>query len=237
MNLFVIKKTMAKLLSIMFAILLTACFSISRKSESSRTNETSLITTEITESHESVNLLDLETMGWKEAYKALLLNYSVTPHRLEWVERRFFLYDINRDGVPELFIIYNAAGTNCEAVYTFSNGEVRELEGDFRGYHGFFTPLNKQPGIINLNYGDIMLLMVDDEYNLFTEIHLHNPFFKGVEFSGDGDYIINGKKVTEEEYNRVFDSIFSNDTDVRFSLRLRSFEITDVNINEIIFGW
>jgi len=77
---------------------------------------------------------------WQEAYAALLLEYLEKPSPTYWyeydiVQRYFILYDIDKDGVPELLIFFLAAGFNSESIYTYRDGEVSSIEGGFHIYY------------------------------------------------------------------------------------------------------
>jgi len=94
---------------------------------------------------------------WQEVYTDLLWRYyDVTAHLSAEESWLFTLYDINKDGIPELIIWESYFGSfffASHAVYTFMDGEAHRLEidEDFGGNPAslsIFAPPNGAPGII-----------------------------------------------------------------------------------------
>ncbi|MCL1986388.1 MAG: hypothetical protein FWG64_00225 [Firmicutes bacterium] len=70
----------------------------------------------------------------------------------------FFLYDIDLDGVPELFIVCIITGIGSESIYTFTNGEITPIMGEFFAYWDIFPMVNDLHGIITQYYGRTAML-------------------------------------------------------------------------------
>jgi len=170
---------------------------------------------------------------WQKAYAELLWHYSAAiPPPEDHIQWKFILYDVDRNGIPELIIVYIAAGIWSEAIYSFAYGSTIRLEGDFFAYYGIYPPINR-PGILIQAYGrtDLMVL---DEGKLVTELALSRPFIYG-----DAErWYINEVEVTEEEFSEMYNSIMPVwDDDFNHRLNIWPAEITDANIRGIIFGF
>ena len=191
---------------------------------------------------------------WQEAYAALLLEYLEKPSPTYWyeydiVQRYFILYDIDKDGVPELLIFFLAAGFNSESIYTYRDGEVSSIEGGFLIYYASAYPQpNGDLGIILANtmrhpgVADTVsyTLMVIDGNRLVTDTVLvqawedWHQWWDGHEIPRESGWHINDRKVTEEEFNAVYDSVFRGWDE---NSDLFPFVISEENIQEVVFGW
>jgi hypothetical protein len=144
--------------------------------------------------------------NWQEAYAELLRWYATQPppHNLSYLSWGFILYDIDKDGIPELIITYMAAGIWGESLYTFVDDEVRSLE--FRdavfAYYTILARQDNQAGIIISAYGLVTLMQID-ETGMFAEVRLQSPFMP----CDDIKWFIDDIEVTEEEHNTMLESL------------------------------
>ena len=172
----------------------------------------------------------VQATAWQEAYAALLRDYAVAPLLDEYIKRSFILHDINKDGIPELIITYIAAGIWGESIYTFKDDELVQLEfiDGFFAYYGIYARPGYNPGIIVQAYGNISLMQIDRN-SFGVEVGLRQPFFGG----GDRWYV-NDEEVTEEEHNRMLETILVGGWDE--VTQIWPYEITEANIQNVIFG-
>jgi len=170
---------------------------------------------------------------WQEAYAELLLHYSaVTAPMEDWVHWHFILHDVDIDGIPELMIVYISAGIWLESIYTFADGNIVQLEGDFFAYWGIYPPIDR-PGIIIQTYGWTTLYVIADGA-LVAELILINPFH----YDDAERWYINDIEVTEEEFAEMYNSIMPAwDGDLDNWGNIWPAGITDENIQDIIFGF
>ncbi|MCL2377392.1 MAG: hypothetical protein FWC76_08385, partial [Defluviitaleaceae bacterium] len=191
-------------------------------------------------------------LSWQETYAALLLEYSEKPSPTYWLydaRRYFILYDIDKDGIPELMIFYLAAGFNPEAIYTYRDGEVIPIEGGFFLYYAMaYANPKGAPGIIlanTLRHPSIpdavsYTLMAIDGNKLVRETVLTQAWedwyqwWDEQEVPREAGWYINDRKVTQAEFYVVYDSIFrgwdgNNNLFPAF--------VSEENIKEMVFGW
>ena len=82
--------------------------------------------------------------SWQDAYKSILTRYAALPmaeiNKILPVDFdtgwHFILYDIDKDGIPELFLVevYAALQNWYRSIYTFYEGQIVDL-----GFHGVLT--------------------------------------------------------------------------------------------------
>lgn len=153
----------------------------------------------------SCNNLALENEAeylWQEAFAEILRHYHTNvPPPEDWLNWHFFLHDVDKDGIPELFIVYLAAGIWSTAIYAFADGAITPIEGSFFAYWGIYPPTSR-PGIIIQAYGLTDLMVVDDG-KLTVELALSQPFFD----TDEQLWHINGVEVTQEEFAETFNSL------------------------------
>ena len=195
------------------------------------------------------NIANLSITTWQEAYKALLQVYkgsSLDEMEGEWA---FILHDINRNGVPELFLLknYETGHFRISAVYTFTEGRVVSLE--YSGWMtdgGIFAPLNNNSWIVMFyaaGSGGLYRQMKIDQNRLILifegSFHLsdagNQKMWEEPESFDIENYEwyvlqINGKTATAAE----FESVFGNRNERK---RLESYSITEANIQKIISTW
>jgi len=189
---------------------------------------------------------------WQEAYASLLRYYAELPIEqfglpvnLEW-GWHFVLHDIDQNGIPELFVLmHNLSGhTNYHAIYAFSNSEAISLEFDNMrwGDLSILAPLDNSPWIIlshAVGSGASLTrlkidgnIIVSDAQGLY---HLSDEGFErldaGYSYASYEWYVlsIDGNPVTVEEFESVFGGFGTKEP-------LEFFEITEANIQNIIFG-
>ena len=168
--------------------------------------------------------------SWQEAYAALLRHYAETTHF-----DRFFLHDIDGDGVPELIVGHFAGSLRrmwFEAAYTFVNGRAVEIGGFgyFANGGGIFVPQGGREGIAIQSYGSTLLLAI--EYGaLVTEISLHGPHHMMRHIEG---WTINDKEATEAEFDAARDEIIG---EMGNRTGIWPEELVEDNISDAIFGW
>jgi len=174
-------------------------------------------------------IANLSAETWQEAYKSLLYKYTdlqLLEMEAEW---HFILHDIDRDGVPELFLLmhYETGHFRTSAVYTFTENKVVSLEySGIMTDGGIFAPSIDNPWIVMFyaaGGGGWFRQMQIDKNKLI-------PVAQGDDL-GDGlGYSLNGIKVTKGEFERVFGRAIER-------RRLEGNSITEDAIQNIIFGW
>ena len=185
-------------------------------------------------------------LTWQETYAALLMEYAELPPINEWTTRGFILFDIDKDGIPELIITRTAEDffdypdrIGTEGIYTFRNGSVVRLQGDFSTYNSAFAPSDNQPGIV-VQCGLITNLMVIDGNKLVTQQTLSQPCY----WDDDWRWFMNifvdrsWRELTEQEYIELRDSFVPAWEDSELSARASTWpaEITEANIHNLVFG-
>ena len=173
--------------------------------------------------------------AWQEAYAEILHYYYVNvPLPDEWLDWHFFLHDVDKDGTPELFIVYLAAGIWSESIYTFADGTLMPIEGSFFAYWGIWPPINRDGIVINA-YG-LYDLMVTHNGELVTEFAFRQPFFP----TDEQRWYINDAKVTHDEFTEMFKSIMPvwvwDGGYIGERTNIFPHIISEANIQDIIFG-
>ncbi|MCL2361772.1 MAG: hypothetical protein FWC73_08180 [Defluviitaleaceae bacterium] len=165
-------------------------------------------------------------LNWQIAYAELLLEYAEKPSPTEWIEdpiRTFMLYDIEKTGVPALFIFYMAAGFNLESIYSYRDGEVIPINGGFFiYYYRAFPTSDGSPGILLINtlrhpgVPDMVsfrhMNIVGNE--LVTEVVLTHAWeewyqwWDREEIPRDAGWFIDDRQVNAEEFKHLYDGLF-----------------------------
>jgi len=172
------------------------------------------------------------THEWKEVYAKLLREYAELP--LGYLAgRTFILHDINHDGTPELFIVNVQAGIFPESIYTFLEGQLIQIEGDFFAYFDITVPFDR-PGLITQAYGKTTLLELHGNTLVAVE-KMERPFFP----DDEQRWIINGNDVTEREYIYLYSSIMPSWEERNVNDLYLPFphNITEETIQSVIFNW
>ena len=197
----------------------------------------------------------LLTITWQEAYAALLRDYAGTPFDkldldiyLGW-EWHFILHDIDRDNSPEMFVIMrNYSGhVVFHAIYGFSDYAVFSLghSGALLGESIAVPPKNAPWIIMSYAVGsggwlgrfeleENRLINTAEGFFILSEAGFMKEIEEGICFDWRNykwyDLFVNGNPVNTEE----FEYVFGNWHDKEW---LSSSEITESNIQEIIFCW
>ncbi|MDR2166877.1 MAG: hypothetical protein LBE35_03375 [Clostridiales bacterium] len=129
---------------------------------------------------------------WRAAYDEVLGRYS----GLE-----FFLHDMDDDGVPELFIVQIAAGIWSKAIYSFAEGEIIPIEGEFFAYFGIFAPVS-EAGLLIQAYGQTTLKALENN-RLITRMTLNQPFLP----NDSPNYYIDQTPVTPAEFAQIYNNL------------------------------
>ena len=161
-----------------------------------------------------------DPFSWIDAYRKMYMD-AVNNHE-SWVSNAWaesmFLYDIDGDGSPELFIssgwLGNMFGQIRHEVYTFRNGEVSYADAVYGGslfkapgYEGVFSYIvSGAPQLGSSSYYGMTdgLLQRNEDVISFSAGVTHT----GADF--EPFYRINDELVTEEEYNALFTEYFNN---------------------------
>ena len=189
---------------------------------------------------------------WQKAYAELLYLYmetAATEPYMDWYSWYFILHDIDLDGIPELFIRkVSLSGHVRHFGYTFLTREVVSLSPpDYSQLFGsLFVLTNDCPEIFLFSaagsggwYTQMIIaensfVIIAEGVSHLSEEGLEREYKKGANFDFQNyewyDLFINGYSATVEEFEYVFGGWHERE-------RLESFEITEANIQEIIFGW
>ena len=180
---------------------------------------------------------------WQEAYAALLRGYMGND---ELTSIAFNLHDFNRNGTPELIV--NGLDSDDEIydmVYFFRHGEVLPLEfgegvyvAEFAlaGRGGTYDTHGGRPGLVaNVRGATSMNAPTRIFYRLFAiEDDMLVVYARGTGYychDDDSRFYIDDEAVTMEEFDRVF-GVQKSEHD-----RINMHQITEENIERIIFGW
>jgi len=174
-----------------------------------------------------------EAISWQEAFAYKLYYYAqqpideAYPSAAEW---RFMLHDIGQDGIPELFLIlaFDNGYVDHRAVYSFVDGGIVRLKTGITGETngGMLIPPGGGSGIIRMQSAGHVIRY---DMLVLSGFTLANIMSADVVEMVDS-LRINAQPVTKDEFEYVFGC---RDEKVW----LPSYEITEGNIRNIIFGW
>ncbi|MCL1997637.1 MAG: hypothetical protein FWG65_02610 [Turicibacter sp.] len=170
-----------------------------------------------------------QPQAWQLAYADILRHYQANvPTPAEEISWSFFLHNLDLGGVPELFIVYVATGIWSESIYSFVNGEITPIEGDFFAYLEIF-PIseNNLHGIITQTYGRTAILALQDG-ELVTQTILERPFM----YQDELIWRLNGVEISENKFSIIMSEIVPQGTE-----RIFPHEISNENIENILFAW
>jgi hypothetical protein len=154
---------------------------------------------------------------WQTAYEDVLKKYNPEA-QIESSggsnEGRFILHDVDKNGVPELFILANhGTFSSTIAAYTFEDGIAVKLELPYSIWFTFAaTPPNNRLGMIvdssDSGFNTYSLYILDN-YKLTGEITVLHDYTA----SQDGSYgldvfYVNNTEVSEAEYTEIFENYF-----------------------------
>jgi len=175
----------------------------------------------------------VHTTSWQEAYAEVLNNYAQQPATtadITAAQWRFMLHDINQYGVPQLFLVrYNDGLVTFHTVYSFEYGNAIMLKSALGMSHLFRGGMYVAPGGIGvIRYLNSGAVSHYDKYGLYG-----GTLSRSV--NGDtsptvDSFRVNTFPVTQDEFIDIFGC-----PDERAWLAM--YEITEGNIQDVIFGW
>ena len=173
---------------------------------------------------------------WQEAYTRLLRGYMgvlTHPSGLEHMNGEFILYDLDKDGVPELIVSNWFHRSSYIAAYTFKGGRVQQLSFEGIGFCSLvFAPAGNAPGLITIQ-GEIGVTLTtlwaisDNSLVAVTSVLVEMDIMDGDDFY----WAVDWRDATREEYERVFDSVFG---DINRLQPIPVHDISDSNIRQAI---
>ncbi len=173
--------------------------------------ETEAITEASSEEQEAENTAD-----YKDAYKAKLLEAMYDENA---TSPSFDLFDMDNDGIPELFVSlgdYHAAGVFA---YTFKDGALADLSGGKKSFGSYGEAAVSADGYLAGEYmgmgmtsdyfymleGDKLVLKKSIVSEEFPDPTDDDPYHFSLK------YKVNDEDATEEEYNSAFDEYDAHD--------------------------
>ena len=153
---------------------------------------------------------------YRDAYKAKLLEAMYDENA---TSPSFDLFDMDNDGIPELFMSigdYHAAGVFA---YTFKNGALADLSGDNTAFGSYGEAAVSADGWLTGEYMG-MGITYDSFYQLDGDKLVLKKSIVSEEFPDPTDddtyhfslkYKVNDEYVTEEEYKSAFDEYDAHD--------------------------
>ncbi|MCL2839495.1 MAG: hypothetical protein FWE05_01890 [Defluviitaleaceae bacterium] len=186
----------------------------------------------------------IHILTWQEAYSTLLHDYAKQPPLSEWSTRGFILYDIDKNGIPELIItrtdeaFFNAPNRiSTEAIYTFREDSVVPIQGGFSTYNSALSPSNNQPGIVVLSHLSTYLLTIEED-RLVAKHILQRPWYWADDPRWFMGSFIDSIEITESEYTEIRNSFVPTWTNsiLNESANIWPAEITEANIYDIVLG-
>ncbi|MCL2378033.1 MAG: hypothetical protein FWC77_02800 [Defluviitaleaceae bacterium] len=231
---------------ILFAVLVLAACSSQSNHYYYEAEETDVPTTELTAAPEPEPTTEPEpqALTWQEAYAALLREYAELPPVTEWATRGFILYDIDKNGTPELIITRKDEdffdipdSIRTEAIYTFRYGEVLRLQGEFFTNNSAFAPSGNQPGIV-VHCGLRTHLLVIEGNRLVPKHMILQPWYWDDDRRWFTGPFMESTEITEEEYIELSNSFVPAWAEGELSERSSIWpaDITEDNIYNIVFG-
>ncbi len=145
------------------------------------------------------------TDGWRKVYETVLTEFQGTDYFVddESFGSMWNIFDINSDGVPELFVSVSASHVGGCAIYAFQDGEGIRLgeEEQFFGEWGV-TSACQAESLVKSEHFNMGLLDVAYYHFDGTSLELVDRFSndEGAQVGGNATYYHNGEVVTKEEY-------------------------------------
>lgn len=174
--------------------------------------ETEAVTAALTEASEEQETEN--TADYRDAYKAKLLEVMYDENA---TSPSFDLFDMDDDGIPELFVSigdYHAAGVFA---YTFKNGALADLSGDNTAFGSYGEAAVSADGCLTGEYMG-MGITYDSFYQLDGDklVMISNVEMGEIPDGDDYEniityYKVNDEDATEEEYNSAFDEYDAHD--------------------------
>lgn len=183
------------------------------ESESASEEETVSETSEESETAAQA-AADEQAGDYKAAYKAKLLEVLNDENASS---PAFDLFDMDNDGIPELFVSigdYHAAGVFA---YTFKNGALADLSGENTAFGSYGEAAVSADGYLTGEYMG-MGITYDSFYQLDGDklVMISNVEMGEIPDGDDYEniityYKVNDKDAAEEEYNKAFDEYNAHD--------------------------
>ena len=169
----------------------------------------------------------ISTNEWKKAYYSILINYLNDDSQIKVVPA-FDLYDIDDDGVPELFITSNSAHYCDEFIYTYDNGDTVLLEGCYSDYGTWAAGNGYLFGYHDINGGyQAHSLYKKDGTKLIIEYSFTSDY--GAVPENEAEFCINDVVVSKEEYENKIGDVLSDTTAVG-----RQYELNNQTIDSVL---
>ena len=154
-------------------------------------NSKEILESNINETNNTLKTLGFVEDEWRTLYKNMLNNEL---KNLSNASTYFNLYDVNNDGVPELFVKRQDGWSNYEDHYTVINDEVVEIaHGEYNG-SSLINP--KSEWIMHQCYSNGKFYQF---YKFDNGKVIKSEIFRPE--SGSNGYSINGISVSENEFN------------------------------------
>jgi len=175
----------------------------------------------------------VHTISWQEAYAEKLNYYTQQPASIadiEAAEWRFILHDINQYGTPQLFLVrYYDGLVSFHTVYSFEDDNAIRLKSALCVNSLLEGGMYIAPGGTG-----VIRYLTSGLVSRYERLEFSGALLSRT-VSGDtapsvDSFRVNNFPVTEEEFEYTFGC-----HDERVWLVLH--EITEVNIQDIIFGW
>lgn len=183
------------------------------ESESASEEETVSETSEESETAAQA-AADEQAGNYKAAYKTKLLEVLNDENASS---PAFDLFDMDNDGIPELFVSigdYHAAGVFA---YTFKNGALADLSGENTAFGSYGEAAVSADGYLTGEYMG-MGITYDSFYQLDGDklVMISNVEMGEIPDGDDYEniityYKVNDKDAAEEEYNKAFDEYNAHD--------------------------
>ena len=168
-----------------------------------------------------------DSTDWKTLYKSQLNNLKISDYAFE-------LYDVDQDGIPELFVSkgsFYASGLN---IYTVTDNQMNDI---FIGSaYGIIAANSKKHyiAIDNMHNGYYSLIVYKKSGGQFVKIIDASSNYGAVmSNSPELYYKINDETVSKDKYTEITQE-YQN---LSWDKVGRKYEITESNINSVIDNW
>lgn len=181
------------------------------------------------------NIPDYNNKSWQELYADELRNYMSSNKYTD--ETMFDLYDIDNDGISELFISNDHGSANSAvSVYGYDNGTITKF-GEYSAYGcGGVLSYYIQSNILSAcsgMHGKFNFELYNKQNNKMVNIiSLYDNVGDVGEDSDKAIYQINGESVSREEYKEQFDKYLYGEA-VKIG---RKYTLDEETINTILFN-
>lgn len=181
-------------------------------------------------------IITTESANWQQLYADKLKSYMASDMYND--KSMFDLYDIDNDGIPELFIsdsdLYHLA--ECK-VYSINNGIVNDLIS-FQSFGTINFLKNEKLLYDSCNQGHSYINLYRKEKNkaelIFSAYTAKDGQFLGEE---DAEYIVNGKTTNKTEYESELKKYcdLKNSDNIEWGLG-RKYKLDEATINSVLLN-